>query len=330
MPETAVLELTEAGLSTTVQDFGRVGYFEMGIPTGGAMDLISMATANVLVGNAPGTAALEAVYTLPRFALTAPTTMAVTGGAVTVKVDGEERPSWTTLELEPGQEVSFSVAKAGPRVYLAFSGGIDVPVVYGSRSTYLAGGLGGFQGRALASGDRVPVGSSVAGLPRVRTVPEEYRLAARARTDVRVVPGLHVRRLTTASYEAFFGEQWTLTPLGDRSGLRYSGPATQWTVPPGGNVFGAGSDPSNSTDAPYPLGSIQIPGGNEPILLHRDAPTMGGYAMVGVTARADLDVVAQHMPGQRVRFVPTSRTEALAAWDAQRRWFAGLQAALGV
>ncbi len=321
-----MLEISNGGLSTTVQDTGRTGFFGMGIPTGGALDLLSAYAANLLVGNDASAAVLEATYTLPKFAVTVDCAMAVTGGSVDITVNGQPAPSWTTLRLHAGDALSFSVSRSGPRAYLAFSGGIDVPSVFSSRSTYLAGSLGGYQGRKLQPGDLVPLGGQ-GSLPTANLeVPDEFRLPARKTDEVRVVACLHVDRLARHSYDDFYGAEWKLTPLGDRSGLRYAGPKIEWTITE--NVFGAGSDPSNIVDAGYPLGAIEIPGGNDPILLHRDAPTMGGYAMVGVTARADMDLVGQHMPGENVRFVAVTRLQALEAWRTYRDQFARLRGAL--
>jgi biotin-dependent carboxylase-like uncharacterized protein len=284
----------------------------MGIPTGGAIDQFSAQAANLLVGNQPDAALLETTYTSPRFIARKDVGIAVTGGTTTVSVNGSSVPQWSTIYLSAGDEVSFSPASHAPRIYIAFGGGIDVPVVFHSRSTYLAGALGGYKGRKIQAGDILPLGESSS--PRqVREVPEEFRLQARKSDHIRVVPGLHVERLAQQSYDDFFGTEWKLTPLGDRSGMRYAGPKIIWDLEQ--NVFGAGSDPSNIADAGYPMGAIEVPGGNEPILMHRDGPTMGGYAMLGVTARADMDIVGQQMPGESTYFVPISRVDALQAWE---------------
>lgn len=321
-----MIKIKQGGLSTTVQDRGRAGLFEMGIPTGGALDQFSAYAANLLVGNDEDAAVLECTYTLPHFTATEATTMAVTGGTASITVNGEPAAQWQALSIPAGSDVSFGLASLGSRVYIAFAGGIDVPQVFGSRSTYLAGALGGFHGRKLETGDQIALGASRREVVIGRSVPDRFRLAARKRSEVRVVPGLHVERLSEESRKVLFSTHWKLTPLGDRSGMRYSGPHIDWALEE--NYFGAGSDPSNIVDAGYPLGAIEIPGGNEPILLHRDAPTEGGYAMVGVTARADMDIVGQQMPGEQVQFRAVSREEALDAWREYRRHWGELSAAL--
>src|SRR6185312_15278038 len=146
-------EILEPGLATTVQDQGRFGYYNVGIPQGGAMDGLSAEMANALAGNTPAEAVLECTYMGPRFRTDAAAVIAVTGAPVDVKVNGEARGQWSRLELDAGDEVSFGILKGGTRFYIAVHGGVDVPVVLGSRSTYGLGGIGGFDGRPLRAGD---------------------------------------------------------------------------------------------------------------------------------------------------------------------------------
>jgi allophanate hydrolase subunit 2 len=131
------------GLSTTVQDLGRPGYFHLGIPIGGAMDRLAMRAANLLVGNDESAAGLEAVFVGPQLEFTADTVVAVTGADMPIRLDGEERPGWTSFKARKGQVLSFDFLKTGARIYIAVAGGIDVPEALGSRSTYPIGALGG-------------------------------------------------------------------------------------------------------------------------------------------------------------------------------------------
>lgn len=304
------LEVIESGLATTVQDQGRVGYYNVGIPQSGAMDSLAAEMANVLVGNPEDAAVLECTYIGPRFRVTETVWMAVAGAPVDVKVNSEPAAQWEALQLEAGDEVSFGVIKGGTRYYLAFTGGIDVPVVLGSRSTYALGGLGGFEGRALKAGDNLSLGdASAAGKPG--SVPEELRPAYDNAVEIRVVRGLYDHRLSDEGREAFYGSEWVLSPVADRIGLRFKGPGVKWHERE--QPFGAGSDPSNIVDAGYAVGSIQIPGGTEPIILHRDAVSGGGYAMVATVISADMDLLARLTPGTKARFVEVSMDEALTA-----------------
>lgn len=305
-------EILEPGLSTTVQDSGRLGYYNVGIPQGGSMDQWSAEMANAVVGNTAAEAVLECTYLGPRFRTTDTAVVAITGAPVEVKVNGESREQWTRLELAAGDEVSFGLLQGGTRFYIAVGGGIDVPVVLGSRSTYMLGSFGGYKGRKLEAGDVIPIGTVVdtpkKGLEGIDT---EMRPTFSREQDIRVICGLYDHRLTEAGLETLLSTTWTLTPVADRTGMRYSGASLEWR--PRQQPFGAGSDPSNIVDAGYPVGSIQVPGGNEPIALHRDAVSGGGYAMVATVISADMDLLARSAPGTKTRFVSVTMDEALSA-----------------
>ncbi|MCO1655638.1 biotin-dependent carboxyltransferase family protein [Pseudonocardia humida] len=328
MTGATTIEVRKPGLSTTVQDGGRSGYYHLGIPPSGALDQYSLACANALVANPPDAAVLEIVYMGPELAFTGPATVAVAGAAIAPKVNGDERPVWESFDVAEGDVLSFDYLKAGARAYLAVSGGLDTPVKLGSRSTYALGALGGVEGRPLAEGDVLPVGadrgsgSARAGL----VVPPELRPVLAKEVEVRVVMGLYDHRLTDRGRATFLDTEWTLTPVADRIGFRYTGGQLE-TVdrePP----FGAGQDPSNIVDSPYPIGSIQVPGGVEPIVLHRDAVSGGGYMMVATVLSGDLDVVAQSAPRTRTRFVEVDLDTALGLRAERKDRLARLHAAL--
>ncbi|AOT02568.1 biotin-dependent carboxyltransferase family protein [Arthrobacter sp. U41] len=306
-------DLKNPGLATTVQDQGRTGHYNVGIPQSGSMDQYSAELGNALVGNTAREAVLECTYLGPVLTTDTDAIIAVTGAPVEVKVNGEPRPEWTRLQLNAGDELSFGVIQGGTRYYIAVQGGIDVPEVLGSRSTYTLGAIGGFNGRKLQAGDLVPVGSPLnAGkLPAADTVPEEFRPAFAKEQTVRIMLGLYDHLLTDEGLDNLLNGEWKLTPVADRMGLRYSGPGVKWKERE--QPFGAGSDPSNIVDAGYAVGSIQIPGGTQPIILHRDAVSGGGYAMVATVISADMDLVARAAPGTATRFVAVSQDEALAA-----------------
>lgn len=304
-------DIKNPGLSTTVQDQGRVGYYNVGIPQGGSMDQYSAELGNALVGNQPGDAVLECTYLGPVLVTDSEASIAITGAPVEVKVNGEAKPQWTRLDLSPGDELSFGVIQGGTRFYIAVRGGIDVPVILGSRSTYTLGGIGGLNGRKLEAGDVVPVGSPQSDVPTAREVPGSFRPSFAKEQTVRIVMGLYDHRLTDAGKDNLLNGEWKVTPVADRMGLRYSGPGVEWKDRE--QPFGAGSDPSNIVDAGYAVGSIQIPGGTQPIVLHRDAVSGGGYAMVATVISADMDLVARAAPGTVTRFVAVSQDEAIVA-----------------
>ena len=306
-------DIKNPGLATTVQDQGRTGHYNVGIPQSGSMDQYSAELGNALVGNTAREAVLECTYLGPVLTTDKDAVIAVTGAPVEVKINGESRPQWTRLLLRAGDELSFGVIRGGTRYYIAVQGGIDVPEVLGSRSTYSLGAIGGFQGRKLEAGDQVPVGAPVnaGALPAVDTIPDEFRPAFAKEQAVRIVLGLYDHRLTDEGLDNLLNGEWKVTPVADRMGLRYSGPGVKWKERE--QPFGAGSDPSNIVDAGYAVGSIQIPGGTQPIILHRDAVSGGGYAMVGTVISADMDLLARAAPGTSTRFVAVSLDEALAA-----------------
>ncbi|MGO8113500.1 biotin-dependent carboxyltransferase family protein [Rhizobium leguminosarum] len=305
------IKVLHPGLSTSVQDLGRPGYFHLGIPIGGAMDRYAMRAANLLVGNDEGAAGLEAVFMGPKLEFAEDRLVAVTGADMPAKVDGVAQPGWTAFKIKAGQVLSFDFLKSGARILIAVSGGIDVPEALGSRSTYPIGALGGYKGRALAAGDALPVGKANL-VEEGKNVAEELRRRPGTPAELRVLPGLYWDRLTDAAKASFFADEWKVAPEADRMGYRFRG-GRKLDFLDRKQPFGAGSDPSNIVDSCYPYGSIQVPGGTEPIILHRDAVSGGGYFMVGTVISADMDLIGQLQPHTPARFVEVTMDEALKA-----------------
>ncbi|TVQ58684.1 MAG: biotin-dependent carboxyltransferase [Rhodobacteraceae bacterium] len=306
------LEVVKPGLLTTIQDLGRPGYFHLGIPMGGAMDRMALRAANLLVGNDEGAAGLEAVFMGPELLFTRDAVVAVTGADLPIFVDDVEQPGWTALPVKAGQRLGFGFLKAGARAYIAVSGGIDTPPALGSRSTYAIGALGGVEGRAIAPGDVLPLGQPSGKAKPGASVPETLRRKLGAPTELRALPGLYWHRITEAAQRGFFADEWKVAPEADRMGYRFRGGEPLEFVPREA-PFGAGSDPSNIVDGCYPYGSIQVPGGTEPIVLHRDAVSGGGYFMIGTVISADMDLIGQLQPHMPVKFVEVDMETALKA-----------------
>jgi len=304
-----VVKVISPGLATSVQDLGRPGYYHIGIPEGGGMDRFATRMANLLVGNDPGAALLEATFLGPELEFTQPAVVAITGAELPPKLNGDERPTWESFPVKAGDRLSFGYLKSGARAYIAISGGIDVPAVLGSRTTYVLGALGGFQGRVLKAGDELPIGTGAG--KAGRSLPPALRRAQASPAELRMVPGIYWHRITDAAGKRFFEETWKVAPEADRIGYRFKG-GTPLEFVPREQPFGAGSDPSNIVDACYPYGSVQVPSGTEPIVLHRDAVSGGGYMMLGVVIAADMDAIAQLQPHTPARFVAVSLDEALA------------------
>ncbi len=321
------IEVVKPGLGTLVQDLGRPGYYHLGIPLSGGMDQFALSAANLLVGNDEGDAVLEAVLMGPELRFGADAAIAITGAELPPKIDGVEQPTWTMLRVKAGQVLSFGFLKSGARAYIAVAGGIDVPVVLGSRSTYILGALGGYQGRALKAGDVLPVGAAKRATREGKSLAADLRGTLVSPAELRVLTGLYWYRITEQAGRRFFEDTWKVASEADRIGYRFRG-GHPLEFNAREQPFGAGSDPSNIVDSCYPYGSIQVPGGTEPIVLHRDAVSGGGYFMIGTVVSADMDLVGQLQPNMPTRFIPIDMDAALAARRERRARIERMRSAL--
>lgn len=307
-----MINVISPGLQTTVQDGGRIGHYEVGMPPSGAMDQYAYTVANLLVGNDESAAVLEITYMGPVLEFNINTVIAVTGGEIPPKVNGESVPMWETIAIQAGDKLSFDFVKKGARVYLAVAGGIDVPLIMGSYSTYTLCGIGGFDGRALKEKDTLQIGDKNVKEIEIGTrIADEFIPLYTKDHEIRVVMGLCSYRLTEESKELFFSIDWKVTPEANRVGYRFKGERLNFVERE--QPFGAGSNPSNVVDLGYPIGSIQVPDGVEPIALLNDAVTGGGYATIATIISADLNKMAQIKTGESVRFISVDIHEALAA-----------------
>jgi biotin-dependent carboxylase-like uncharacterized protein len=322
------IRVRQPGLLTTVQDTGRFGEYALGMPPSGAMDVFSFQVGNYLVGNEDGAAGLEITYFGPELEFTEDAVIAITGAELPPRINGEEAPTWETLRVEEGDVLSFDYLKNGARAYLAVAGGIDVPVFMHSRSTYTLIGLGGHEGRALQEGDELGVGEAprhVEGQVGKR-VDDDHIPAYSKETELRAILGLASYRITEESMDEFLSIQWTVTPDADRVGYRYRGGELKFVERE--QPAGAGADPANVVDFGYPVGSIQVPGGVEPIVLMNDAVTGGGYATIGTVISADRDKLAQTKTNDKTRFRSVDLDEALKARGERREEMAEIRKAL--
>ena len=321
----ATFEVIEGGVQSTIQDVGRPGYLATGMPPSGPADRFALGTANLLVGNdpgdaylvgrRPGAAGIEILLSGFKLRSLVETVIAVTGGHLSPSLNGSELPMWRALPLRPGDTVAFGRPGTGARAYLAVAGGIDVPLFAGSRATNVRASVGGIDGRALRKGDVIhvfPPEGPLAALEPRRLRPDlvpEYPSA----WDVRVVLGPQDDLFLPESVATFLTYEWRLSPTSDRMGCRYVGPQLEFKPRPAYLVDQAGSDPSNIVDDTIPVGGIQVPGGVEPIVLHVDGPSLGGYAKIATVISADLGKVGQTRPGQPTRFRAVSTDEAVQA-----------------
>lgn len=322
-----MIEVLETGLSTTVQDTGRYGHYHIGMPPAGAMDQYAHKVANYLVGNEADAATLEMTYAGPDLEFTEDAVVSVTGADMSPKLNGDLVETWSSIRVESGDTLSFEFATEGVRSYLAIAGGIDVPEVMESRSTYTLIGIGGHEGRELEEGDELPVEETTDGSDLVGSEIDEQYVPDYANNDtVRVVMGLCEYRLTDEGRERFLGTKWTISNEADRVGYRLGGEDIESMFEERDQPFGAGPDPTNVVDLGYPVGSIQMAG--QPIVLMRDAVTGGGYATVATVASTDRGMLAQMRTHRDITFEAVDVDEALEARTRQDRHLEEIQAQL--
>jgi biotin-dependent carboxylase-like uncharacterized protein len=291
-----VIRIVDGGPLTTVQDPGRTGHLRYGIPPSGPMDRDAFVVANRLVGNPDGAAAVECAFSGPRFEVDRPCAIAVTGADMTVTVRGERAARGRTIPLRAGDQVRLGAARGAVFTYVAFSGGIDVPSVLGSRATYTRGRLGGFAGRALRKGDALSVFD--APLPPVRRVVEPEDADAGLEVTVRVVLGPEADRFTEDGLQTFLSSAYEMLPQSDRMGARLRGPRIAHVR--GHDIVSNG----------IALGTVQVPGDGQPIVLLLDRQSAGGYTKIATVCSFDIGRLAQQKPGRHVRFQAIDIAEA--------------------
>ena len=300
------IEVIEPGLLTTVQDLGRYGCQRYGVPVSGAMDAFSLRAANILVGNEQGAACLEMTVLGPRIRFLRNTLVALTGGDLAVRIDGTTLPRWRSVTVRGGSVLTSDSMVDGMRAYLAVAGGLDVPVIMGSRSTYIASGIGGHEGRALRAGDVLAAGPPDPGRHTVRALPTGLEPLRYGHSHViRAMAGPQADAFAPGALETFFDSRYSVTIDSDRVGYRLSGPRLAHLA--GADIISDGS----------PAGAIQVPASGMPIVLMADRGPTGGYAKLGTVISADLGRLAQARPGDAVSFRQVSADEALAALGEQ-------------
>lgn len=307
-----MIRVADPGPQTTVQDLGRVGQLRNGIPPSGPLDVRAFVIANRLVGNVDGAAGLECTLLGPRFTVDAPCAIAVTGAEAPVTINGAPAASWATLTLAPGDAVRIGPARAGVRIYVAFAGGLDVPLVLGSRATYLRGRMGGLEGRSLKRDDVLRL--FPAPRPSARALAAAEIPAIESEPEIRVVLGPQADRFTAEGIATVLGGPYEMLPQSDRMGARLSGGRIAHTR--GHDIISDG----------IALGSIQVPGDGQPIVLLVDRQSTGGYTKIATVVSFDIGRIGQVRPGQRVRF---RAVEVAEAHRLRRAWQASLAAAAG-
>ncbi len=314
----SVVEVLRPGFLTTVQDRGRHGYQKFGVPVSGAVDEIALRVGNVLVGNPQGAAALEMTAVGPQLRFLTDAVVALTGAEGEADLAGRPAPWYQSFLARAGQVLEVRTCAHGLRAYLAVAGGIDVPILLGSRSTCLVAGFGGFQGRALSTGDVLPVGQLPAPLAELanREVPQEWRPRHASPATVRVMLGPQDDAFTEAGCRTFLESQYRVSPHADRMGCRLDGPRI------------AHRDSADIISDWIPLGGVQVPGDGEPIILLADRQTTGGYPKIATVIAPDVGLVAQRRPGEILRFLAVSVAETQRIMREVEAALAGLPARL--
>ena len=318
-----MLKILKSGLQTTVQDLGRTGFQKYGVIASGVMDPFAHRLANLLVGNREQAATLEITLVGPAIEFTEDTVIALCGGDLSPKVDGKAVGMWRMFVVGKGSTLTFGEPHMGTRCYLAVAGGIDVPEVMGSRSTYLRAGIGGFQGRALEKGDEVPTGQINKQQQKImqqNTGNEFDWLLPPARyfeePVIRMMPGRQFDLFDKDSKERIFNELFTVSANSDRMGYRLEG----------SGLFL--ENPAELISEAVTFRSVQVPADGNLIVLLADRQTTGGYPKIGQVASVDLPLISQLKQGQQLRFKKISLEDAQQRLIEQEQFIRQMKAAI--
>jgi antagonist of KipI len=313
-----MFEVIDPGIMTTVQDLGRPGYNSVGIPLSGAADPFSLKVGNLLVGNRTGEAGLEILLYGLRLKALKRMIIAITGADLGAQINKEKVQMWRTFEVEKGDVISFPSVKTsslkGCRAYLTVAGGMDVPIILGSKSTCIPGNFGGFEGRALKKGDRIEIGKATTSGSILRDrIWSELKMPAFDHSwEIRVILGPHDHLFTEESIKMFFNHAWRVSYKASRFGVRYVGPPFHFKPRPDHQVKrDPKGDPSNIPTQGVSLGVIEIAGGQEPIAIGVDGPSSTGYAMLSAVISADVWKIGQSKPDDLTFFRRVEIDEAI-------------------
>ena len=297
------------GIMSSIQDYGRIGYRSFGMPVSGVMDRYASTMANILAGNGRDAAVVEMTLRGGRFSFPREAYVAICGADMQARLNGKKVRNWSGFYVPAGSELVFGYALAGCRTYLAFSGGIVVPQIMGSRSTYLRAGLGGYHGRALQAGDVLEI-ARVDALPiRSNELADQAVPTYGNNLRLRVILGPQDDLFTEGAVAAFLNSTYSVSSRNDRMGYLLEGEALTHK---GG--------PDIVSDALCP-GAIQVPGSGMPIVMMADCQTTGGYAKIATVIGPDLATLAQAKAGDRVSFTACSDADAVAARIAENELY---------
>jgi biotin-dependent carboxylase-like uncharacterized protein len=295
-----VFEVLEPGILTTIQDLGRYGFSQFGVPPSGALDPFSSRAANLLVGNGEEEACLETMVMGLKLRALGDVVITVTGGDLSPTLNGEPFEMWRTHLLVEGDVIAFKSLRTGCRAYLAVSGGFAVPKIMGSSSTYLSGRFGGLEGRVLRRGDILCTLDRPSSLDKIGLrFPSDLIPLFEKEVLVRVIPGPQNHHFTEKGFRTFWTTSYQVTPQCDRMGVRLEGPKIERRSDVEESIISEG----------LISGAIQVPGDGKPIIILTELVT-GGYTKIATVISTDLTKVAQLKPGDQVHFEPISIEEA--------------------
>jgi antagonist of KipI len=292
-----LFRIVKPGFFTTVQDLGRFGFLKFGVPISGAMDELSLQIANMLVSNDPGAACLEITLIGPELEALHDVQIAVAGD-ISLQINGQNSDAWQTINMIAGDVISLGKARTGCRAYFAVRGGIDVPVVLGSRSTHFRGEIGGFQGRQIKAEDYVEGFDAAQPIDHRLVLPQELIPSFSHEVDVSVVLGPQLESFTEKGLETLLSNPYVVTVEADRMGYRLEGPTIEH------------SEHVDTISEAIVPGSVQIPASGKPIVTMQDAQTTGGYPKIAVVMSADLHILGQAKPYDKIRFHETDLSTA--------------------
>lgn len=308
-----LMKIIRGGMLTTVQDKGRYGYQKYGVPVSGAVDLWSFKVANALIGNEENCAGLEITLLGPQIQFCRDTFISLCGGNLGPLLDGLPVPMWQGVRVRRGQLLSFAGRISGCRAYLAVAGGVDVPVVMGSSSTFLRGSMGGVSGRSLKDGDTLCGGTPPA-TPRLSKLNPSCRpVFERKEWELRVIMGPQAHYFTEKALEVFLNSDFTVSLNADRMGIRLEGRPLE-------HKYGA-----DILSEAVSFGSVQVPAHGRPIILMAESQTTGGYTKIAGVITVDHTFAAQCVPGDRILFRPaTLQTAQRLLTEREKELYQGL------
>ncbi len=301
------IKILQGGALTTVQDAGRIGYQNAGFSVSGVMDYRSFRMANMLLGNEESEAVLEVSLMGPTLTFMENNTFAIAGGDFSPTLNNKEIDLYAAIPAKKGDTLKLGLVKEGARAYIAFAGGMDVPLVMGSKSTNLKCGIGGYKGRKLEAGDEIGFVNPKANLINMYKRYEHVREYQEKDITLRVILGPQIDYFAEEGIRTFLESEYTVSDEYDRMGCRLKGP-----------VIASKNGVDIISDG-IALGSIQIPTSGTPIIMMADRQTTGGYAKIATVIHVDIPKLAQRTPGNKIRFQEVTVEEAAKLYKKEER-----------